>query len=58
MCKEEKMTVEAARQDEFSFEEKVRQLIRQIERREAKIVFDPQTETVDIVPRDAATFRG
>ena len=36
---------------EFTFDEKVRQLIRQVERREAKILFDPLTETVAILPR-------
>ena len=33
---------------EFSLEEKVAQVLRQLERDEAQIVFDPLTETVDI----------
>jgi uncharacterized protein YheU (UPF0270 family) len=34
---------------EFSFEAKVSQVIAQLQRGEAKIVFDPETETVSIV---------
>ena len=34
-----------------SFETKVLQVRRQLERREAEIVFDPNTESVDIVVR-------
>ena len=34
---------------EFSFDEKVGQVLAQIARREARILFDPETETVDIV---------
>jgi uncharacterized protein YheU (UPF0270 family) len=37
---------------EFSLEEKVAHVRRQLERGEAQIVFDPQTESVDIVPID------
>jgi len=32
-----------------SLEDKVQQVLRQLERREARIVFDPNTESVDIV---------
>jgi len=35
---------------EVSFETKVLQVRRQIERREADIVYDPNTESIDIVP--------
>lgn len=34
---------------EASFEDKVQQVLRQLERGEAGIVFDPASETVDIV---------
>jgi uncharacterized protein YheU (UPF0270 family) len=34
---------------EFSLEDKVRRVMRQIERGEAQILYDPQTESVDIV---------
>lgn len=34
---------------EFSLEQKVAHVLRQLERREARIVFDPNTESVDIV---------
>jgi uncharacterized protein YheU (UPF0270 family) len=34
---------------DFSLDEKVAQVMRQLEKREARIVFDPGTETVDIV---------
>jgi uncharacterized protein len=33
---------------EFSLDQKVTRVIRQLERGEAQIVFDPQTESVDI----------
>ena len=33
---------------EFSLEQKAAQVMRQLERREAQIVFDPNTESVDI----------
>ena len=36
---------------EFSLEQKVAHVMRQLERGEAQIVFDPNTETVDIVRR-------
>ena len=42
---------------DVSFETKVMQVRRQLERREAQIVFDPGTESIDIVvrkPGDAA----
>jgi len=35
---------------EFSLDEKVAHVMRQLERDEARIVFDPATESVDIVP--------
>jgi uncharacterized protein YheU (UPF0270 family) len=35
---------------EYSLDEKVRHVTRQLERGEARIVFDPQSETIDIVP--------
>jgi uncharacterized protein YheU (UPF0270 family) len=34
---------------EFSLEEKVAQVLRQLERDEARIVFDPETQSVNIV---------
>ena len=34
---------------EFSLGEKVEQVMRQLERGEARIIFDPQAQTVDIV---------
>ena len=34
---------------EFSLDEKVAQVLRQLERDEARIVFDPQTQSVNIV---------
>jgi uncharacterized protein len=34
---------------EFSLEQKLAQVYRQLERSEAQIVFDPNTETIDIV---------
>jgi len=37
---------------EFSLEEKLLHVHRQLERGEARIVFDPNTETIDIVPTD------
>lgn len=36
---------------DVSFETKVMQVRRQLERREAEIVFDPNTESIDIVVR-------
>jgi len=35
---------------EFTLEQKVREVIRQLERREARIVFDPETESITILP--------
>ena len=35
---------------EFSLEQKLAHVYRQLERGEAQIVFDPNTETVDIIP--------
>ena len=39
---------------DVSFETKVMQVRRQLERREAEIVFDPNTESIDIVVRGRA----
>ena len=36
---------------EISLEDKVRHVVLQIERGDAKIIFDPETESVDIVRR-------
>ena len=35
---------------DYSLEEKVRHVTRQLERGEARIVFDPSSESIDIVP--------
>jgi len=35
---------------DFSLEEKLAHVYRQLERNEAQIVFDPNTETIDIIP--------
>jgi uncharacterized protein len=35
---------------EFSLEQKLAHVYRQLERGEAQIVFDPNTETIDIIP--------
>jgi uncharacterized protein len=43
---------------EVSLEDKVARVIRQLERGEARIVFDPQTETVDIVTGPRAAGMG
>ncbi|MGC1389297.1 MAG: YheU family protein [Steroidobacteraceae bacterium] len=43
---------------EFSLEDKVRRVKLQIERGEAQILYDPQTESVDIVGIASATRRG
>ena len=40
---------------EVAFETKVLQVRRQLERREAEIVFDPNTESIDIVVRRPVT---
>jgi hypothetical protein len=42
---------------EFSLEEKVSHVIGQLKRGEARIVFDPETETVGIVKAARAPFR-
>ena len=42
---------------EFSLDEKVARVVRQLERREAQIVFDPDTSSVAIVPLSAASRR-
>jgi uncharacterized protein len=42
---------------EFSLEQKVARVIRQLERGEARIIFDPDTESVDIVVVGAAGRR-
>jgi uncharacterized protein YheU (UPF0270 family) len=35
---------------DFTLEEKLAHVYGQLERREARIVFDPETETIDIIP--------
>jgi uncharacterized protein len=35
---------------DFTLEEKLAHVYRQLERREARIVFDPNTESIDIIP--------
>jgi uncharacterized protein YheU (UPF0270 family) len=35
---------------DFTLEEKLAHVHRQLERREAQIVFDPDTESIDIIP--------
>ena len=35
---------------DFTLEEKLAHVYRQVERNEAQIVFDPTTETIDIIP--------
>ncbi len=35
---------------DFTLEEKLAHVYRQLERREAQIVFDPSTESIDIIP--------
>jgi hypothetical protein len=42
---------------EFSLDQKVTRVIRQLERGEAQIVFDPQTESVDIAVVTASAKR-
>ena len=42
---------------EFSLADKVRRVMRQIERGEAQILFDPRTESVDIVGITSARSR-
>lgn len=43
---------------EVDFETKVEQVRRQLERREAEIVFDQNTESIDIVVRVSSKGRG
>jgi uncharacterized protein YheU (UPF0270 family) len=42
-------------ESDVSFDTKVMQVRRQLERREAEIVFDPNTESIDIVVRKRMT---
>jgi uncharacterized protein len=35
---------------DFTLDQKLAHVYRQLERREAQIVFDPSTETIDIIP--------
>jgi uncharacterized protein YheU (UPF0270 family) len=42
---------------EASFEDKVARVIRQLERGEAQIVFDPETHSVNIVAASKSTFK-
>jgi uncharacterized protein YheU (UPF0270 family) len=42
---------------ELSLEQKVARVVRQLERGEAQILFDPETESVDIVAVSAASRR-
>ncbi|MDJ0789578.1 MAG: YheU family protein [Myxococcota bacterium] len=42
---------------ERSLEEKVRDVRRQLERGEALLLFDPETESINLVPRDALPRR-
>jgi uncharacterized protein len=42
---------------EFSLDQKVARVVRQLERGEAQILFDPQTESVDIAVVTAAAKR-
>ena len=44
-------------EQEFSLEQKVSKVLRQLERREAQILFDPDTESVAIVVVPAAARR-
>jgi uncharacterized protein len=44
-------------EQELSLEQKVMRVIRQLERGDAQIVFDPQTESVDIAVVTAAAKR-
>ena len=39
---------------EFSLEQKLAHVYRQLERGEAQIVFDPNTQTIDIIPNPPA----
>jgi hypothetical protein len=42
---------------DWSLEDKVNQVLRQLERGEARIVFDLELESASIVPRDEINFR-
>ena len=42
----------------FSLEQKVSHVLRQLERNEAKIMFDPNSETIDIVVGQKAKSSG
>ena len=42
---------------EYSLEQKLAHVYRQLERGEAQIVFDPNTETIDIIPIERAPGR-
>jgi uncharacterized protein len=42
---------------EFSLEQKLAHVYRQLECGEARIVFDPNTETIDIVPTGSSAVR-
>ncbi len=42
---------------EFSLEQKLHHVLQQLERGEAQIVYDPNTETIDIVRLDAPARR-
>ncbi len=42
---------------EFSLEQKVAQVMRQLERREAQVVFDPDSDSVTIVVADCSRRR-
>jgi uncharacterized protein len=43
---------------EFSLEQKLAHVLRQLERGEAQIVFDPNTQTVSVVVSQSPTRRG
>jgi len=42
---------------DFSLEQKVAHVMRQLERKEAHVVFDPDSESVNIVVKDVARTR-
>ena len=43
---------------EIALEQKVAQVLRQLARREARILFDPESESIDIVVVNSVTRRG
>jgi uncharacterized protein len=45
-------------EQEFSLDEKVAQVIRQLEHGEAQIVFEPTSQTIDVIVSNAAKRRG